>query len=620
MVGNLKGLYVCDFETLNDESDCRVWGWAMCSLEANTITYGTNISEFINVIQQLDKARLFFHNLKFDGEFIVNHLLTIGFSVVSDNKMLEPNTLSCMISELGAWYDISIMFDSFNVVTIRDSLKKIPLKVKEIAQAFNMEIRKGSIDYDLHRPIEHELTDDEIGYLKNDVEIVSEALKVQYDEGLDGMTVSSDCLKDYTSTIGGKSSFRNLFPVLDDALHENIKLAYRGGYVYVKPSIAGKVVSAGSVYDYNSMYSGVMMGELLPYGFPIPFKGEYQPIPNHPLYIQHIRCDFTLKENHLPTVQIKGQPMFKSSEYLTTSEGFKPDLYLTNIEMKLLFEHYDIEPDIEYLGGYAFRGKRGLFDNYINKHSYTKTHSKGGVRLIAKLKLNSLYGKFGSSIDVTGKIPFLKSDGSLGLRKKSLRELSREDGTKFWYDDPNLRDYKDPVYMPIAVFITSYARNKIIRAGQDIYDRFCYCDTDSVHITGIDVPPSLEKHIHPTKLGYLKLENQFVRAKFLRPKTYIEEDCVVFVRDDNGVKLLDDDGNPIFKEVEYGEHETTHNNVKCAGLDDHSKPYVTFENFYIGSKIAVPEHAMKLRPKHVKGGIVLTKQEINIREMTFGKI
>ena len=72
----------------------------------------------------------------------------------------------------------------------------------------------------------------------------------------------------------------------------------------------------------------------------------------------------------------------------------------------------------------------------------------------------------------------------------------------------------------------------------------------------------------------------------------------------------DEYGDDIFIQTGYDEMKETVLDVKCAGLDDQAKPYVTFENFYIGSNIKVPEHAMKLRPRHVKGGIILDKKEI----------
>lgn len=68
--------------------------------------------------------------------------------------------------------------------------------------------------------------------------------------------------------------------------------------------------------------------------------------------------------------------------------------------MCLFYEHYDVY-NIEFIDGWKFRAQKGMFDKYINKWSKVKVESKlqgnKGMTLIAKLLLNSLYGKFGTS-------------------------------------------------------------------------------------------------------------------------------------------------------------------------------------------------------------------------------
>ena len=56
--------------------------------------------------------------------------------------------------------------------------------------------------------------------------------------------------------------------------------------------------------------------------------------------------------------------------------------------------------------------------------------------------LNSLYGKFGLNPDVRSKYPYLNEDG---IVKYAL------------YD----AEIRDSIYIPVASFITSYARYKI---------------------------------------------------------------------------------------------------------------------------------------------------------------
>lgn len=617
MAKNLKHYYICDFETLNKVYDCRVWSWASCSLhKTDNIIIGDTIESFINYTSNMKKSFIFFHNLKFDGGFIDNYLLNNGFSVVENKNELERGTFTATISSMGQWYTIDIMFENGSRCTIYDSLKKLPFKVKQIAKAFKMKIAKGEIDYDKFRPVGYQLSDNEIEYIKKDVKIVADALKIQYDEGMDSMTVSKDSLNDYIATIGGDNRFRNLFPMFSNELHENLKLAYRGGWVYVKEDIAGKEIGKGKTYDITSLYPSQMRYQLMPYGFPISFDGKYVTNKQYPLFIQHVQCEFELKKDHLPTIQMKGDRRFKASEYLKSSKGETLDLYLTNIDLQLFKDHYDVY-NLDYISGFMFKGQTGMFDKYIDKHLFVKNNSKGAIRELAKLKLNSLYGKFGSDIDVTGNLPYLKDDGSTGYRKKSMVEVTLENGKKRYRDCKELHEYKEPVYIPIAIFTTSYGRDLTIRSAQLEYDRFCYGDTDSNHFSGIEEPTNIKHLLDDKKLGFFKHESDWVNGKFLRAKTYIEEICIKYERDEKGNIKKDDYGDDIFYGVPYSDDCETLLDVKCSGLDDQAKPYVTFDNFYIGSNIKVPEHAMKLRPKRVKGGIVLEKQEINIRATSF---
>lgn len=107
-----------------------------------------------------------------------------------------------------------------------------------------------------------------------------------------------------------------------------------------------------------------------------------------------------------------------------------------------------------------------IFDKYVDHFMEIKKNSTGGLRQIAKLHLNSLYGKFATNPDITGKHPTLK-DNRVSLVM----------------NEPEMRD---PVYTPMGVFITAYARKKTISAAQDNYDIFAYADTDSYTLS---VPP-----------------------------------------------------------------------------------------------------------------------------------
>jgi len=443
-------------------------------------------------------------------------------------------------------------------VRILDSLKKLPFSVKEIAKAFDLPIQKGEIDYDAVREIEHVVTCDEKSYILGDGFIVAKALEKQFSEGLDKMTIGSDALTQFKIGLANseikkvyEKVFRRHFPLLNKKTDAYVRNAYRGGYVYVKKELRGVDVAEGLSYDVNSLFPSVMKKMLMPYGSPVFYVGEYEKNVEYPLFIARINVEFEIKEGFLPCIQLKNNLLYRSTEYLEKSEG-EVELFVSSVDLELIKNHYNCR--IEYVDGYMFKGVYGIFDAYIKKWMNVKENNTGARRQIAKLMLNSLYGKFGSNPDVTGKIPYLEND----VVKYRLSEYKE----------------KDTVYTPLGVFITSYARYKTISTAQKFYDRFAYCDTDSIHLLGLEVP---DIEIHRTKLGAWKHEYDFKRARYIRAKTYVEE-----LEDESLV-------------------------VKCAGMTDDIKSRVTFDNFKVGFK------DIRLRKKSVKGGVKLIKSPFEIK-------
>jgi len=551
---NKKSNYSCDFETTTDLNDCRVWAWASYNIDTEDFNYNNSISSFILWMGGLKhNTNIYFHNLKFDGEFIISYLLMNNWSYSEDLE--EDQVFNIVMSKTGQIYVLNLHYKLKKDIVIYDSLKKLPMSVGAIAKAFNLQETKLFINYDEKRTIDHVLTDEEINYIHNDVVIVGKALKQQFDHNLKKMTIGSDALNNYKATLG-KFEFKKLFPVLSPIYDTDIRKAYKGGFTYASDNFKNKIVGNGLVFDVNSLYPSVMYNNLLPYGYPCYFEGIYQENKLYPLYIQHVIVIFTIKKDHIPTIQIKNHFFYQETEYL--KEVIDPvDLYLTSVDLDLMMQQYDISY-IDYIDGYMFQGKYNLFKDYIDYWGDIKATSIGGQRQLAKLMLNSLYGKFGTNTNITGMYAYLDLEGIVKYKLK----------------DPETRE---PVYTPMATFITAYARYKTITTAQILYKRFCYADTDSIHIIGDEVPDNIE--VHPTKLGAWKLESKFIKAKFVRAKTYLEQ---------------------------QEDHENI--DVKCAGLPAYLHKYINFDNFNSGLTLYG-----KLRPCHVKGGIVLIKSTYTLK-------
>ena len=574
--------FTADFETNVSETDCRVWAYALCEIgNTDNFIYGNNIEDFIKwCSNKKENYVLYFHNLKFDGEYIFSYLLENNYTCIKDKKEREDKTFTTLISDTGQFYSIEIFFETknpkhINKVTIYDSLKILNFSVEQIAKDFNLPIRKLEIDYKQIREIDHILTDEEIDYIKNDVEIMARALKIMFDEKLTKMTIGSDALNNYKEI---NKNFKKYFPILPYTIDKDIRKSYKGGFTYLNESYKEKETTAGIVLDVNSLYPSVMKYEKLPFGNPIFFNGKYEKDTLYPLYVQTISCIFDIKDGMIPTIQIKNNMSFLPNEYVKSSNGDIVTLTLTNVDLELFFEHYNVT-ELTYHSGWKFKAIKGLFTTYIDYWSERKIQAKKdnntALYRIAKLMLNSLYGKFGLNPDVRGKYPYLNEDG---IVKYAL------------YD----AEIRDSIYIPVASFITSYARRKTITTSQIIKeysikkykkDLYVYSDTDSIHCLFEDDTELKDIiEIDDYKLGAWKLESKFKRGKYLRQKCYIE---------------LGFDDNM---------------NVTVAGLPKKLGNLITFENFNVGFTTEnIDTDNKKLTYKHVKGGVMLVDTEFSIK-------
>lgn len=513
--------FTADFETATWlEEETYVWAWATCEIgNEENLNINNNIDKFMEYIKINKNSIWYFHNLAFDGEFIIYWLEKNGFKHIKDKKEKKSRTYSTLISDRGLFYQLEIYFEVGNKkvvkATILDSLKIINLKVEEVAKAFGLKISKLKLDYKKWRSRYHVLTKEERDYIKNDVLIMAQALNQLFKQDLKKMTQGSNAVYDYKKGMS-VGSFNYFFPKLDQEYDKNLRPCYRGGFTYLSPDYVDRDIGKGVVLDVNSLYPSVMYNEYLPFGEGQFYEGKYEKDNIYELYIQYISCKFKIKKNKIPTIQLKNTATFLQNEYITNS-GIEPQvLCLTSVDLKLFLEQYDVE-DLEYHYGWKFKSHNGLFKDYIDKWIAVKnkaTLEKNlGMRTIAKLMLNSLYGKLSTTLEAGSKIPFLGEDDIIHY------EITQ-------------KEEKNGMYLPSGAFITAYARNKTIRTSQAIMDysiekygenKYIYSDTDSIHCL-LDIEELKQFcEIDDIKLGAWKHESTFTKARFIRQKCYLEE-------------------------------------------------------------------------------------------------
>lgn len=94
--------FTADFETAtwkNDET--WVWAWATCEIgNEENLKIDNNIDSFIKFCKEQKNALIYFHNLKFDGEFIIYWALTHGFKHADKKEDIKDNTFTTLISDM----------------------------------------------------------------------------------------------------------------------------------------------------------------------------------------------------------------------------------------------------------------------------------------------------------------------------------------------------------------------------------------------------------------------------------------------------------------------------------------------------------------------------------------
>lgn len=651
-------VYVGDFETtvFDGQTFTEVWASALVQMYSEDVVVVNSIGKTYDyLVDQKCNCVVYYHNLKFDGEFWLYYLVKVlGFSQAcvideeepSNTTWIKPRempdkSLVYTISDRGQWYKITFKVNG-KLIELRDSLKLLPFSVKEIGRSFKTKHQKSEIEYKGVRHAGGKISPEEQEYIKNDVLVVKEALEFMYEQGHKRLTIGSCCLTEYKNIIGDdlfKAMFPNLLEYpLDESVYgasnadQYIRKSYKGGWCYVVTKKANQRKKNGLTADVNSLYPSMMhsqSGNRFPVGYPRGFWSGNE-IPEKALrpkayFFIRIRTRFYLKKDKLPFIQIKGNLLYKSTQCLETSDYYDRktgkyhrwlmkdgkmipttvELTLTCTDYYLFLEHYNVE-DFEILDGCWFNTDIGIFDEYINRYKEIKMNSKGAMRTLAKLFLNNLYGKLATNDNSSFKLLIDKNEEEIGFI-------------------PIPQHDKPIVYIPAGSAVTSYARNFTIRAAQANYygadkSGFIYADTDSIHC---DIPIEELKGVKIDDKDFCcwKVEALWDEAIFARQKTYIEH---VIAED---LKPID---NPYYS-------------IKCAGMPDRCKNLLnarltnkTFtdeekmelsvdvidflfdddgntkpmelEDFKIGIKIPG-----KLLPKRIKGGIVLTDTEFTMR-------
>ena len=634
----MKQLYMADFETTVNEDtttqeSTEVWAFGIARLFDNSdnVNIGNNIKSFMDFFKFGKKTRkiIYFTNLKFDGSFILDFITgalnykcayNVDTKEFEKDRYLKPGQFITTITDLGIWYSIVINYEGY-LLEFRDTLKLLPFSVEALEKAFDTKHKKLKINYKGNMCAYGTITDEQKKYITNDILVPKEALE-KFLSGIGEtenppLTIGQSALKYYKSQFGFED-WQLYFPDLteekldinlygSDNADSYIRKSYGGGWCYADEDYTGLINGKTYVYDVNSLYPAMLYYNRYPIGKPV-FTKKITDLrfTKDEYYFIRFRCNFEIKSGYLPFIQLKHDLNFRSNENLKSTKwdrfgnrlrDYKVELTLSCTMFKLFVQCYNVK-DFEFLDGCIFNTEEGLFTQYVNHFMKMKEQAskEGNIvkRTIAKLYLNSIYGKFGKNPLNCFKVPEYSIEGEL---------------VKYNFDEG---ESGKPVYIPIASAVTSYARCYTIKSALKNKEYFRYSDTDSIHLV---LPEGVEAkgiEVHDTKLGAWKLESVSDHSVFIRQKTYIE-----YSGDKYDIKAcgLPERSKILFEENLKGQVPNDNKiivngeemELSLKELEFMETPR-TVKDFKVG--FSVPG---KLLPKIIKGGTVLEEVDFTIK-------
>ena len=504
------------------------------------------------------------HNLSgFDGIFLMKNILELGkVTPLLNNGKIITITLK-----------LNIPGNKNKTIVFRDSLLLLPHSLRILCKAFKIDVPKGHFPFLLndifykgvlpkfelwtglelseftkllnkYANIEWNFKEEAIKYCKLDCATLHQIL-VQFNllifthfkvNIINSLTLPALAMRIYKIHFMPKDTIYQLLGKPE----QDIRESYTGGAVDVyKPhnmvsSFFSKIKATFNklfCYDVNSLYPFIMAKTMMPVGRPIAFEGDIRNIK--PQAFGFFYCKITSPEylEH-PILQrrIETSDGTRTIAGLGTWEGW---VYSPEMDNAINYGY-----TFEILKGYLFDKGGNVFESYITKmYDLRLQYPKGNaMNLIAKLLMNSLYGKFGMKLNSTSIEMFNTSIDTELQSFKNLLDTQPElfqdfvqIGNHFLTIRKNLIDVKyieaEEVYHGIDINV---AIASAITAGGRIYMSFFknnplfnlyYSDTDSFVIDA-KLPNDASNDLVGSGLGKLKLEYVINRAVFLAPKVY----------------------------------------------------------------------------------------------------
>jgi hypothetical protein len=531
------------------------------SLDQNTL-FSSFISKLLDNISIGKTFYVYAHNLSgFDGILLLKHLVNYP------RAQVEPLMFNGKLISFKFIYSEGIGKDRrVKTIIFKDSYLMLPLGLRRLCKAFDINQDKGhfpfllsdvfykgvlptleywinlseadySLLYKKYTGIEWSFKDEAIKYCKLDCKCLFDIL-LKFNELIfkefsvnihKTLTLPALAMRIYKTLYMPKDTIYQLVGKVDSDIRES----YTGGAVDVYIPHNGQNGDFFSLikdilyyYDINSLYPFVMASSKLPVGKPIAFEGDIRSVISDAYGFFY--CKITSPDNlNIPPLQrrIKTKDGVRTIAGLGSWTGW---IYSEEMDNAIRLGY-----KFEILRGYQFE-KANIFSDFVLhmynlRLEYDRSHP---MNLIAKLLMNSLYGKFGMKpestrvdiYDLTNPLIVSELENMLKASGESISDYIKIDNHLILVrDNISLTKYNEhddmyhglDVNIAIASAITGGARVKMSLIKSNPNYTIYYSDTDSVVLN-----KKFPHAIVGDRIGQFKLEHEISRAVFLAPKVY----------------------------------------------------------------------------------------------------
>ena len=534
----------------NEQKFAFMYEWTFGIKDKNFICYGRTWEEFKDLCRQLQEYFLldsehilvvYVHNLSYEFQFMRKYFNWLDVFAVDERKPVKA------LCSYGIEFRDSYILSGYSLEKLAENL--VSHNIKKLV---------GDLDYNLTRTHITELTENELAYCNNDVEIVLAYINEQIEQygsitkipmtntGRVRNFVKDKCYfteKNHRKSSKGKyQRYKELMNelTLTTGEYTMLKRCFMGGFTHASMLYSGKLLHDVASIDFTSSYPYVMLSEKFPMSKPekvkptkeqflkwvnddnvglmfvVRFKGLQSKL-SFETYLSESKCD--VLENPI----INNGRVFKADTVQTT---------ITDIDFKILYKCYTWD-SIEIANVHKFYMQYlpkpillAIVELYEKKTTLKDVSGKEVEYLVNKGMLNSVYGMCVTDI-VRDNISY-KDDWQL---EKYTIEMMNEQIEK--YNSSSNRF----LYYPWGVWVTAYARKNLWNGILEIGIDYVYSDTDSIKFL------NYEKHTEYINRYNLDVERKLKKmCKFrqieferLKPKTIKGVEKMIGVWDFEGI-------------------------------------------------------------------------------------